>query len=288
MSGPSARAKVARDHIMDEMRGVAGKGNTFFDLPYIDEANHRIWYFESLAVNGSGGKANGLMIEEQDAEGHDTVTYAAQLGRWTGQFWRLSNVKKIVYNVDGLVQTQESFPQYDLSDVTTPPKQLLLISSEPDALTVPELSEYIATSTGTAEHIAKYRTEWWYRVIYPFSILVLMLFALVQGGRSHRRGSAAGIGACILVLICFNIFSGVFKSAGTYNRLPPFVAVSFIEVTFAVIGLHLLALNNGWYWQVQQTSRAWRKKAQGAQGPRRGLTVAVDLRATDNKRNVCA
>ena len=181
MSGPSARAKVARDHIMDEIRGVAGKGNSFFNLPYIDEPNHRVWFFQSLSVNGSGGKADGLMIQEQDAEGHDSITYAAQLGRWTGQFWRLSNVKKIVYNGDGLVQTQESYPQYDLSDVTTPPKQLLLISSEPDALTVPELSEYIATSTATAEHIAKYRTEWWYRIIYPFSILVLMLFALIQG-----------------------------------------------------------------------------------------------------------
>jgi lipopolysaccharide export system permease protein len=260
MSGPSARAKVARDHIMDEIRGVAGKGNSFFNLPYIDEPNHRVWFFQSLSVNGSGGKADGLMIQEQDAEGHDSITYAAQLGRWTGQFWRLSNVKKIVYNGDGLVQTQESYPQYDLSDVTTPPKQLLLISSEPDALTVPELSEYIATSTATAEHIAKYRTEWWYRIIYPFSILVLMLFALIQGGRSHRRGSAAGIGGCILVLICFNIFSGVFKSAGTYNRLPPFVAVSFVEIVFALIGLHLLAINNGWYWQMQQTYRASKKK----------------------------
>jgi lipopolysaccharide export system permease protein len=264
MSAPSARAKVARDHIMDEMRGAAGKGNTFLNLPYIDEANHCIWYFQALAVTSDGGKADGLMIQEQDAEGHNTVAYAAKLGRWTGQFWRLSGVKKIVYNVDGLVQSQEIFPQYDLTDVTTPPKQLLLVSSEPDALTVSELSQYISTSTGTAEHVAKYRTEWWYRVVYPFSILVLMLFALVQGGRSHRRGSAAGIGACILVLVCFNIFNGVFKSAGTYNRLPPFVAVSFVEVVFALIGLHWLALNNGWYWQLQQTWLAWKKKLKAA------------------------
>ena len=62
------------------------------------------------------------------------------------------------------------------------------------------------------------------------------------------------------MLICFNIFSGVFKSAGTYNRLPPFVAVSFVEIVFALIGLHLLAINNGWYWQMQQTYRASKKK----------------------------
>jgi lipopolysaccharide export system permease protein len=271
MSGPSARAKVARDHIMDELRGVAGKGNTFLNLPYIDEANHCVWYFQNLSVTNTGGKAEGLTIHEQDAEGHDTVLYAAQVGRWTGQFWRLSHVKKVVY-LENQKNTEERFPEYDLTDVTTPPKQLLLISSEPDGLTVPELSEYIATSTGTAEHIAKYRTEWWYRVVYPFSVLVLMLFALVQGGRSHRRGSAAGIGACILVLICFNIFSGVFKSAGTYNRLPPFVAVSFVEVLFAVIGLHWLALNNGWYWQAQQTWLGWKKKLKAAKPLESGAT----------------
>ena len=161
MSGPSARAKVARDHIMSEMRGETGKGNAFINLLFVDEANHHVWFFKKLTVSGSGGKAEGMTLQEQDADGHDLVLYAAQLGRWTGQFWRLSDVKKIVYNSEGNKQNEERFNEYDLSDVTTPPRQILLVSSEPDSLTVSELSQYLSSSSASTEFVAKYRTEWW-------------------------------------------------------------------------------------------------------------------------------
>jgi lipopolysaccharide export system permease protein len=260
MSGPAARADVTRNHIMKEIKGE-GAGTK---MQYVDEVNHRAWFFQDLSASGSGGKISGLSLVEQNAQNRDVDVYAAQEARWTGRFWRLNGVTKITYSVAGTPETQEKFEEFDLADVTTPPRQLALIMSRPEDLTVSQLAEYIASSTQTPDRIAEYRTEWWYRMLYPFSVLILMLFALVQSGRSDRRSPAAGIGIAIAVLVGYSVFMSVFMAAGKNNRLPPFVAVSFTEVIFAAVALHWLAVNNGWYWQMQEWYAAWRRDSASA------------------------
>jgi lipopolysaccharide export system permease protein len=255
MSGPAARADVTRNQIMKEIKGE-GAG---VKMQYVDEVNHRAWFFQDLSTSGSGGKISGLSLVEQNAQNRDVDVYAAKEARWTGRFWRLNGVTKITYNVGGSPEGQEKFEEFDLADVTTPPRQLSLIMSRPEDLTVSQLAEYIATSTQTPDRIAEYRTEWWYRMLYPFSVLILMLFALVQSGRGDRRSPAAGIGIAIAVLVGYSVFMSVFMAAGKNNRLPPFVAVSFTEILFAAVALHWLAVNNGWYWQVQEWYAAWRR-----------------------------
>jgi hypothetical protein len=44
---------------------------------------------------------------------------------------------------------------------------------------------------------------------------------------------------------------------GRGNRMPPFLAVSTTLVVFGLIGLHLLARSNGWYWQAQEWWYQW-------------------------------
>ena len=171
---------------------------------------------------------------------------------------------KIVFGVTGALQDQKTYEELDLPDITTPPRQLSLIVSQPDQLTVSQLSEYIRTSTASPENLAGFRTEWWYRVLYPFSLIVLMLFALLQGTRNDRRNAVAGIFGVILVLLAYIMVMNVFMAAGRFNRLPPFIAVMATEVIFGAIGLHLLAVSNGWWWQLLEVGRRW--QAQWASG----------------------
>jgi lipopolysaccharide export system permease protein len=259
MSGPAPRAGVLRDRILKEVRGMGTGANEFVNLPYVDEVNHRAWYFQDLRIGGDGGaKVSGIEVVQQDPQDHDIVEYAAAGGRWTGQFWKLTNAKKVTFNVDGAVESQQNYPEYDLSDVTTPPTQLSLVASEPEDLTLSQLSQYIATTQQASGLVAKYRTEWWYRILYPFSVVILMLYALAQGSRSDRRSPAAGIGIAIGVLIGFSVLDSVFMAAGKYDRLPPFVAVSLTEVI------------NGWYWQLQDWYRAWRRERTAPAEPAAG------------------
>jgi lipopolysaccharide export system permease protein len=257
MSGPAAKAEVTRERLLKQVKGDGIGANVSLLLPYIDKVNRRVWFFNRLDVGGEG-KAEGVSILQQNAEGHDIEQYVAEQAKWTGQFWRLTGVKKIVYDSDGLVQDQKEYEELDLPDITTPPRQLALIISQPEQLTTAELSQYIAGSTQTPEHLARYRTEWWYRVLYPFSVMIMLLFGLLQGSRSDRRSPVAGIGISIVVLVLFTAFMYIFMAAGRNYRLPPVVSVSFTELAFAAIALHQLAVNNGWYWQLREEWNKWR------------------------------
>ena len=266
LNWPAAKAEVTRERLLEQVKGQNAKSNVFVNLPYIDSVNRRIWFFQSLDTNR--GTAKGVEILQRDANGHDMVKYFARNAEWTGEFWRLTGVLKIIFGVTGAVQDQKAYEELDLPDITTPPRQLSLIVSQPDQLTVAQLSEYIATSTATPEHLAGYRTEWWYRVLYPFSLIVLMLFALLQGARADRRNAAAGVFGVILVLLAYIMVMNIFMAAGRFNRLPPFLAVSATEVIFGAIGLHLLALSNGWWWQLLEVGKRW--KAQWDEGQDEG------------------
>jgi lipopolysaccharide export system permease protein len=255
LSGPAAQAEVTRERLLKQVKGQASGRDTFVTLPYVDQVNHLVWMFQSLNVGT--GKAKGVEITQRDAEGHDMVQYFAREGSWTGEFWRLGGVKKVVYGVDGGVLEQKIYEELDLPDMTTPPHQLSLIVSQPEQLTLGQLGQYLETSSQSPEYLARYRTEWWYRVFYPFSILSLIFFALIQGARHDRRSAVAGVGVAIVVLLGFTMAMSVFMAMGRFGRLPPFIAAVATEAIFGAIGLYLLALANGWWWQLLEWWRNW-------------------------------
>jgi lipopolysaccharide export system permease protein len=242
LSGPATQSQVKRDQILQQVKGQSSKD--IQNLPYIDNTNRRVWFFQHLDTTHNKGQ--GIEILLRDRNGQDMVKYFASQGSWNNEFWKLTGVREIIY---GTEDTVKDYAQLDLPDVTTPPKQMSLVISQAEQLTLPQLSQYIATSTASQEHLAGFRTEWWYRILQPFSLFVLLLFALLNGMHSDRRGAARGWGWCIAVLLLYIICQATFMPFGRFNRMPPFLSVLATEVIFAVIGLHLLAVKYRWYWQ---------------------------------------
>jgi lipopolysaccharide export system permease protein len=256
LNGMAAQAQVTRERLLLQVKGQNAKHNVFVNLPYVDSVNSRIWFFQSL--NANRGTATGVEILQRNAQGDDIIKYFARHAEFTGEFWRLTGVLKIDYGVMGGAQNQKIYQELDLPDVTTPPQQFALTGAPAEELTLTQLSQYIATSTASPEHLAAYRTEWWYRVLYPLSLVILMLFALLQGTRSDRRSPVVGIVWAIVVLIAYILLMNGFITLGKHDRLPPFVSVIAMELVFGIIGLHLLALNNGWWWQLIEAGKRWR------------------------------
>jgi lipopolysaccharide export system permease protein len=258
MSGPSAESKVTRDRLLMQVKGQDAKRNVFLNLPYVDRVNRRVWFFQSLDINQ--GTAKGVEILLRDEEGHDLVKYCAESAKWTGEQWRLRGVLEIIFGAKGSLASQKTYEEKYL-DITTPPSQLSLIVSQPDQLTVAQLSEYIRTSTSSQENLAKYRTEWWYRMVYPLSPLVLLPFGLLFGTWTNgRRGVAAvSVFLAIFVLVAYFIGMSVFLAVGgEFNRLSPFISAAAAEAIFGGVGFYLLAMQNGWWWQVREWWKQWR------------------------------
>jgi lipopolysaccharide export system permease protein len=253
MNWLSAKAEITRERLLLQVKGQNAQRDVFKNLPYVDKANRRIWFFGNLDLNQSTGK--NLTIVQEDADWHDMYIYSARTAVWTGDFWRLNGVLKIVYGVDGTVQDQKTFEVLDLPDITTPPKSLSLIVSQPSQLTVSELSQYIATSTSSEDNLAKYRTEWWYRMLYPLSLFIMMLFALTQGVSTDRRNALGGVMVALVVLLGFVASMQLFMAFGDHNRLPPFISVVATLFIFGVIGAYMLAVNTGWNWQLIEMAK---------------------------------
>jgi lipopolysaccharide export LptBFGC system permease protein LptF len=67
----------------------------------------------------------------------------------------------------------------------------------------------------------------------------------------------AGVGVAILVLLGFTMAMSVFMAMGRFDRIPPFIAAASTEAIFGVIGLYLLGVTNGWWWQLYEGWRNW-------------------------------
>lgn len=257
LSGPATQSQVMRDRLLQQVKKQDARANVFHNLPYVDNTNRRIWFFQTLDTGHN--TAQGVEILTRDAMGRDIQKYFAHDAAYSDGYWKLTGVREIIYGNEDVVK---DFVHLDLPEVTTPPKQLSLIVSQAEQLTLPQLSSYIATSTSSPEHLAGFRTEWWYRVLQPFSLLVLLLFALLNGMHSDRRGAARGWAWTIAVLLLYVVCQALFMPFGKFNRMPPFLSVIATQVIFTVIGLHLLAVKYGWYWQLGQYWKQ-RRIAQG-------------------------
>lgn len=251
MSSMAATAEAARERILKQIKGDSANPNVYLNLPYVDGITHRVWFLQKL--NTKTGVADGVELLLRDTENNDTAKYLSRKGQWNGEYWQLTNVLELTYNADGTVSDQKLYPAIDLTDITTPPNQLSFISSEPEQLTLWQLYSYLDGSSGqTEDRLAKFRTEWWYRLFYPSSLIVLLLFALVQGTVTDRRGAVAGVFNSIFVFLAFLIANNIFMAAGRQNRLPAPLAASASELIFASIGLYLLAQRNGWFWSLHR------------------------------------
>jgi lipopolysaccharide export system permease protein len=257
LNWPAPLSLVTRERLLDQAKGQNAKSNVFTNLPYNDRLNRRIWFFQSLDTNQ--GTAKGMSVLERNSNGDDLKQYFADQGEYTpGGFWRLTGVLLIQYGPEGNVEKSTNYQQLDAEDLTTPPRQISLVISQPEQLTVAQLSQYINTSTSTPENLAKFRTEWWYRLFYPLSILSLILFGLLQGGRIDRRDAAGGVFKTIMVLIVYMVVLNLVLGLGNHNKLPPFVAACLTQVVFGAVALGVLAGKFGWWWQLLALARGWR------------------------------
>jgi len=255
LSGPAAQSLVARQRILEQVKGVNAKINVFENLIYVDNTNHRVWFLPRLDLNQNTSEGMSLLI--RDAQGHDITQYYSTSAVWNGDFWKLTKVKAITYKPDNTEASEKIYEEIDLPDVNTPPQQLSLIVSQPEQLTLPQLSQYISTSTSTEMNLVKYRTEWWYRIFHPFSLLVLMLYALLQGVRTDRRSAVMGVIGSIFVLFAYIALMTFFLTQGRNGHLPPFIAAIITQVIFGGLALHLLARSQGWWWQLHEYWKKW-------------------------------
>lgn len=254
VSWPATKAEAQRAAIMREVKDHKQDTHIVRGLIYVDQQAYRVWYVQKINLNT--GEAEGLELLQRDDKGRDQEKYFARYGEYTGQFWRLRDVRKNVHDAKGDVIRQETFAGIDLVDYTISPSNLVFTQSKPSELTLSELYRFLQGSTGQHEsRLAPYRTQYHYLFAYPSSVLVLLGFALALGTKQGRGSPAGGVFNAIFILMLYLFIMQFFGAMGRGNRIPAFLAAWACPVLFGAAAMVMMGYRFGWFWQIQ---RRWK------------------------------
>ncbi|PTX97587.1 hypothetical protein DB346_21605 [Verrucomicrobia bacterium LW23] len=247
MSGPVALAKQRRAMIMEELGGNATKKEEIRNLVWRDNKSNDLWYIGVLEKDS--GKATDVRICYRDPVTNAAKeTLYAESGQWNGTYWKLTNIRRVIHGPQG-DKAPILAPGLEGKELKTSPLALSYVRAEPSQLTVSQLHEFLDNKvTENVDILAKYRTELNYNEAYPFSTVVLVLFALALGSEFGRRNVAAGVFNSIFVLIGFLFIHELCLSMGRGNRIPAFVAAWLPHVIFGSIAMWMLSNKFGWFW----------------------------------------
>ena len=221
--------------IKDKLRGSDGRGQVQKGIRYINVG--------SLETNEI---IRGFRMYEFDGEYRLLLSRTAETVQFVGNgIWRLNNVTETRFTeiatsnrLDPSFSTQiKRSPSLDIeTDVS--PELLGALLIKPDRLSIINLFSYINHLQDNKQDYQRYAISFWKKVIYPFTILVMLALALPFAYLQTRSG---GIGykvfGGIMLGISFQLFNSLFSHAGLLGAWPPFISAAIPALMYFLLAI---------------------------------------------------
>jgi len=233
--GPGAAAQARQNEIMAEMRSKPGTTGLYHAQVFRNHEARRTWYLETLSV--ADGTASGVDVCEQDETGHDLREVFAHDAVWTGDSWNFSDAMVETFDDQGNVATRQIYDHFPAPDWNDVPAEMVQVVHKPDEMGMAELRQALAQPGQAPVLVSQYQTQFYYLFVYPWSALVLLLFALPQGLQYGRRHVGAGVFNAIFLLLAFYCVWFFFIAMGQGGRLPALASVLIPMGAFAAAGV---------------------------------------------------
>lgn len=178
-----------------------------------------------------------VFIYEFDRENRLRTSNHAERAVYTAGEWRLQDLDQTVIDRQRVrhKRIDQAVWQSRLN-----PDVINLVIIDPNYLSLPELFSYIRYLEANNQDTLRYRQALWAKVVYPFSILVLVALA-VPLVRPEARSSAIGQRIFIgtLIGILFHLFNQAMNHLGVVFGLNPFfsAALPILIAFLATVGL---------------------------------------------------
>lgn len=224
--------------------------DVFSSVVYKNPATGAMWYVARLdAEKGTVEQAEILTV---DALGRDKQKLIIAKGTFKdNRYWDFYNVRKVDFARDGTPGKPVDIDQMDAYDLNETPESMISVLRPPEEFTWPDLHHFThATYKPSANRMARYYTDYYYRMAYPLISPILCLFAISLGISHERRSSAASLMACLVILFSLLIFLNLSVALGNGKRIMPFAAAWNTILLFGSSGLILYAAKVGWIWEL--------------------------------------
>ncbi|CAM3511386.1 LPS export ABC transporter permease LptG [Paracidovorax anthurii] len=198
----------------------------------------------SVAVNvralGPDGGMRNVRVFEFDGEGRVASTLQAATGEFGQGGWDLHEVKRSIFHrrgeaearVERLQEASLHWPTHISSDMVS--ASLL----KPDRMATIDLFQYIRHLESNGQSAQKYEIEFWRKVFYPLSCLVMVVLSLPFAYLHFRSGGIAGyVFGGVMAGISFFLLNNVFGYAGNLQNWSPWLTAAAPGIIYSLLSL---------------------------------------------------
>lgn len=195
----------------------------------------------NVGALSSSGELQGIRIFAYDTQGRLTSRSQAHSATVDGEGkWHLQQVVHTDFTAKGTetpTVSHHTAPSFVwASTLTTEMVSVALL--RPERMSTPALYGYIQHLNDTGQSAHSYELEFWRKVFYPLSCLVMMVLALPFAYLHFRSGSITGyVFLGVMVGISFFLLNNVFGYIGRLNDWLPWLAAASPSLIYSVVSL---------------------------------------------------
>lgn len=215
--------------------------------------------FSSYAVNigslTSDGRMQSVKIYEFNSKGQILSTVRADNAEFADEAWMLKQVQRQEFffpdsaspaSQDAPSDTVRNSSRVERSQVLSEWRWPTGISAEmvsvallkPERMATVDLFQYIQHLQNNGQTSQRYEIEFWRKVFYPLSCLVMMVLALPFAYLHFRSGAISGyVFMGVMIGISFFLLSNVFGYAGNLNDWKPWLTAALPGLIYSLASL---------------------------------------------------
>lgn len=199
----------------------------------------------SFAVNVRALTPQGGMLDVRIFEFDEKGRLASQTRAATGQFgadgaWELAQVQRSKFEQRGTNEARvEHLDAPTLQWPTRISADMVAASLlKPDRMATIDLFQYIRHLDANGQSAQRYEIEFWRKVFYPLSCLVMVVLALPFAYLHFRSGGIAGyVFGGVMAGISFFLLNNVFGYAGNLQNWSPMLTAAAPGLIYSLLSL---------------------------------------------------
>jgi lipopolysaccharide export system permease protein len=198
-------------------------------------------YNVNVGALSAKGDMQGVRIFESDSRGFlVSITQAPQARFADDGAWLLENVERSEFSTEGTARAKVERTRVPSLRWPTgiSPEMVSVALLKPDRMSTIDLFEYIRHLEANGQTSQRYEIEFWRKVFYPLSCLVMVVLALPFAYLHFRAGGiTAYVFIGVLIGISFFLLNNVFGYIGNLQNWWPWLTAAAPGLIYSVFSL---------------------------------------------------
>ena len=206
---------------------------------WLKERQVQYTYNVNVGALSPDGEMQGIRIFEADDRGFLVSILQAPTATFDVDAWQLHNAERTHFDVGGKGARVErsTLPQLRWPTAITP-EMVSVALLKPDRMSTLDLFDYIQHLEQNGQTSQRYEIEFWKKVFYPLSCVVMVVLALPFAYLHFRSGGITTyVFGGVLIGISFFLLNNVFGYMGNLRNWSPWLTAAAPGMLYTMLSL---------------------------------------------------